>query len=35
VFPEPEDGFLERWGESYREALSMFKEAGVYVMEMK
>lgn len=35
VFPEPEEGFLERWGESYREALLMFKEAGVYVKEMK
>jgi len=34
-FPEPEEGFLERWGDSYREALLMFKEAGVYVMEMK
>jgi len=34
-FPEPEEGFLERWGDSYREALLMFKEAGVYVREMK
>ena len=34
-FPEPKEGFLERWGDSYREALLMFKEAGVYVMEMK
>lgn len=34
-FPEPEEGFLERWGDSYREALLMFKEAGIYVMEMK
>ena len=35
LFPEPDEGFLERWGDSYREALLMFKEAGVYVMEMK
>ena len=34
-FPEPKEGFLERWGDSYREALLMFKEAGVYVMDMK
>jgi dCMP deaminase len=35
LFPEPDEGFLERWGDSYREALLMFKEAGVYVREMK
>lgn len=35
LFPEPDEGFLERWGDSYREALLMFKEAGVYVKEMK
>ena len=35
LYPEPDDGFLERWGDSYREALAMFKEAGVYVREMK
>ena len=34
-FPEPEEGFLERWGDSYREALVMFMEAGVYVKEMR
>lgn len=33
VFPSPTDGFRERWGESYVEALSMFGEAGVKVRE--
>lgn len=34
AFPEPEPAFLERWGESYEEAMMMFREAGVYVMEI-
>ena len=34
AFPEPEPAFLERWGESYEEAMKMFREAGVYVMEI-
>lgn len=34
AFPEPEPAFLERWGESYIEAVEMFREAGVYVMEI-
>ena len=34
VFPKPEPAFLERWGESYEEAMKMFREAGVYVMEI-
>jgi dCMP deaminase len=34
AFPEPEPAFLERWGESYEEAMKMFQEAGVYIMEI-
>ena len=34
VFPKPADDFLERWGESYKEALAMFGEAGVNVREI-
>ena len=29
VFPEPEEEFKKRWGDSYKEALAMFLEAGV------
>lgn len=34
AFPEPEPAFLERWGESYEEAMKMFREAGVYIVEI-
>ena len=31
VFNSPSEGFLERWGDNYNEALKMFYEAGVSV----
>lgn len=32
AFVEPDDYFLERWEDSYREALRMFKEAGTTLL---
>ena len=35
IFPKPSGDFLERWGESYKEPVLMFNEAGVNVREIQ